>query len=290
MQSFTQAVMAFCGFVLLAAAGMACAVAGAGESTGGAAGRTAGPATGRAATNPAAAGAGGPVAVVELFTSEGCSGCPPADDLLSEIVAESRATDRRVFPLAFHVDYWDDIGWPDPFADPAFSRRQRAYARAFRSDQVYTPQMVVNGAVGFVGSDRAKATREIAAALEKEPAVRVTLAVEDGAKPGTIVVTYATTPTAPDRVLNVALVERGLSVTVRRGENAGKVLRHDNVVRAFQTRPLGDDHRGRVELAVPAGVLAGNASVVGYVQDGRSMAISGATAVHLPTSGRSADR
>jgi hypothetical protein len=182
--------------------------------------------------------------VVELFTSEGCSSCPPADDLLSEVVAESRATGRRVFPLAFHVDYWDDLGWPDPFADPAFSRRQRAYAQVFRSDRVYTPQMVVNGAVGFVGSDRAKAAREIAAALERNPPCGCTIAAADGAKPGTIVVAYAATPAAPGRVLNVAVVERGLSVTVRRGENAGKVLRHDNVVRAFQAQPIGGDGRG----------------------------------------------
>ena len=97
---------------------------------------------------------GTPFAVVELFTSEGCSSCPPADNLLGEIVKDAQKGQQRVYCLSFHVDYWNSLGWRDPYSDPAFSRRQREYARAFESVQVYTPQMVVNGSTGFVGSDR----------------------------------------------------------------------------------------------------------------------------------------
>ena len=95
-----------------------------------------------------------PVAVVELFTSEGCSSCPPADVLLSKLSAETAKSGSGVYYLAFHVDYWDRLGWPDRFASADYTARQRAYAAAAGTRQVYTPQAVVNGAgKGFVGSD-----------------------------------------------------------------------------------------------------------------------------------------
>src|ERR1700761_4599853 len=84
-------------------------------------------------------------AVVELFTSEGCSSCPPADAALAEIVADARKSGAPIFPLAFHVDYWNNLGWTDRFSDPAYSRRQSDYARARKADDLYTPQMIVNG-------------------------------------------------------------------------------------------------------------------------------------------------
>src|SRR4051812_37227565 len=93
----------------------------------------------------APAGAIPGIAVVELFTSEGCSSCPPADELLSRLVASAAKDGRRVYPIAFHVDYWNSLGHPDPFSAKAYSERQRAYAAAMRSKQVYTPQMIVNG-------------------------------------------------------------------------------------------------------------------------------------------------
>jgi hypothetical protein len=107
------------------------------------------------------------VAVVELFTSEGCSSCPPADDILVDIAREARQSKRAIYPLAFHVDYWDQLGWKDPFGSAAYSRRQDDYVAAFGGEGPYTPQMVVNGRVGFVGSRREQAQREIARALEQ---------------------------------------------------------------------------------------------------------------------------
>ena len=94
-----------------------------------------------------------PFVVVELFTSEGCSSCPPADELLSEIV-DGRYENTDVIGLSFHVDYWDYIGWKDPYASRDFTNRQRIYAEKLRSHQLYTPQMVVNGKHEFVGSNR----------------------------------------------------------------------------------------------------------------------------------------
>jgi hypothetical protein len=103
----------------------------------------------------------GGVAVVELFTSEGCSSCPPADAVLADIAATGGPT---TYALAYHVDYWDDLGWPDRFASPESAARQQTYARALGTRGLYTPQMVVGGTEQFTGSDRARAT----AAIERE--------------------------------------------------------------------------------------------------------------------------
>src|SRR5690348_11228611 len=99
----------------------------------------------------AAAPGNGPV-VVELFTSQGCSSCPPADRLLSKLGEDPRFA-GKVLPLSFHVDYWNSIGWQDPFSSARWSARQNDYARAFRSDRIYTPQTVVNGTSECVGND-----------------------------------------------------------------------------------------------------------------------------------------
>ena len=106
-----------------------------------------------AGVSEAMAAEGGGVAVVELFTSEGCSSCPPADDVLNALAADARTRHTRVFALAMHVDYWDSLGWPDPFASPAMTSRQQDYARSFGVRGLYTPQMVVGGAEEFTGSD-----------------------------------------------------------------------------------------------------------------------------------------
>jgi hypothetical protein len=97
--------------------------------------------------------------LIELFTSEGCSSCPPADRLLEKLAAENN---DKVYVLSFHVDYWNYIGWKDPFSQARFSQRQRNYARQFSLESIYTPQMVVNGVAEFVGSDEQKLRAAIA--------------------------------------------------------------------------------------------------------------------------------
>src|SRR5579872_1033847 len=99
----------------------------------------------------------GGIAVVELFTSEGCSSCPPADLALADLERQSRA----VYALEFHVDYWDRLGWPDRFSSPDWTRRQREYAEAFGARGLYTPQMIVGGTDAFTGSDRARAQADV---------------------------------------------------------------------------------------------------------------------------------
>src|SRR5438105_352574 len=107
---------------------------------------------------PKATGPEGPL-VLELFTSQGCSSCPPADKLLTHLATS--AVDRPVAPLSFHVDYWNDLGWADPYSLPAWTERQRQYARALGDSSVYTPELVVGGAAGFVGSNSGAILRAI---------------------------------------------------------------------------------------------------------------------------------
>ena len=248
--------------VVLAAAGCLAVAAGRGDGD---------------AASPAA-----PVAVVELFTSEGCSSCPPADNVLGKIVETSRKDGRRVFALAWHVDYWDRLGWTDPFSSAAATRRQNEYARAFNASGVYTPQMVVNGRTEFTGSNDGKAKAAVDAALSRRSEVGVTLQslLVRGDR---VTAKYELSATPAAANLVVALVERGLSTRVERGENGGRTLRHENVVRSFRVVPLkgADAARGDVELTLPHGVDATKASLIAFVQDGRTMAVAGAAAQDL---------
>src|SRR5215813_14463236 len=105
-----------------------------------------------ASPSSAAAPENGPL-VLELFTSQGCSSCPPADRLLSKLAAAGSLGDRALAPLSFHVDYWNELGWADPFSLPAWTERQHLYAQAIGDDRVYTPELVVGGGAGVIGSN-----------------------------------------------------------------------------------------------------------------------------------------
>jgi hypothetical protein len=202
------------------------------------------------------------VAVVELFTSEGCSSCPSADAVLGDIV---RAHDPRVFPLAFHVDYWNSLGWPDRFSTSDRTDRQRLYAGAFGTGSVYTPQMIVGGVEQFTGSDASHAAESVAHALRAAPSARLTLTPE-ATGPRDVVVHFHTESAPEGAWVNVAVAEKGLVTHVLAGENRGRTLPHENVVRAFGEKKLGGDSDGAVLLSVPADVDRSRAEVIGYVQ------------------------
>lgn len=212
-------------------------------------------------------------ALVELFTSEGCSSCPPADAVASRIARDAAESGEPVFVLVFHVDYWDRLGWPDRFASAAFTERQRAYASAWKARQVYTPQMVVNGEAEFVGSDSARAEKEIESALERPATVPVEIeearAVGDG-----VLSVRARVVGAPDRgVVWVAVTEDGLSSEVKRGENAGRRLAHAAVVRGLVSALPGSEGRVESRVSVPADLNLERARVVVFVQDGESLRV-----------------
>ncbi|WBB55511.1 DUF1223 domain-containing protein [Verrucosispora sp. WMMD573] len=223
----------------------------------------------------------GGFAVVEMFTSQGCDSCPPAEEVLSEIERTARERGQRVFTLGFHVDYWDHLGWADPYGDPAHTRRQEDYARAFGAGGLYTPQMVVNGTVEFVGSNQQAASSAITSALSAAPVASLTLSVATSDGGRRVAVDYQVDRPPALGMVNVAVVEDGLENDVPRGENAGRRLRQDGVVRTFASANLNLTD-GRVELDVPAELDPRRAMVVGYVQNDGDRAIVGATAVEVP--------
>ncbi len=201
---------------------------------------------------------GGGVAVVELFTSEGCSSCPPADAVLADLGRDAPS----VYALEFHVDYWDALGWRDPFASADYANRQRQYARSFGTSSLYTPQMIVGGTDGFTGSDRDRARASVARALARGGQMGVSLGVHTPVGDAVSVdVDCAAAP--PGSVISVALVQRDATTDVRAGENAGRSLRHTSIVRAFATAPAGPS---TLTLRLPPSVPRQALEVVGFVQ------------------------
>jgi len=220
--------------------------------------------------------------IVELFTSEGCSSCPPADALLSRYSQSSPAAGVEVIALGEHVDYWNHGGWADPFSAAKFTARQNAYANAFHLDSVYTPQMIVDGKTQLVGSDGDAARAAIARAA-RLPKVLVSLSEPT---PGRLSVSISHLPvsaaTDPAEVL-LAVTEDSLSSTVGGGENRGRHLVHSAVVRALT--PLGTI-TGATFVASPTfplkpGWRRGHLHAVVFVQEQKSRRIVGAAEISL---------
>src|SRR5882762_7150990 len=145
-----------------------------------------------------------PFAVVELFTSEGCSSCPPADDLLKEMTGTLRKEGKDVIGLAFHVTYWNK-GWMDPYSQEIFTARQKKYAQQISDGQLYTPQAIVNGTKEFVGSNATAFREEVLAAVTVTPAMEMEASAK--VENGNVVVEYKSNKVQSNIVLNVALVE-----------------------------------------------------------------------------------
>jgi len=209
--------------------------------------------------------------LIELFTSEGCSSCPPADRWLSGVTGEkASAQGSQIVPLAFHVDYWDYIGWPDRFASPAFTARQQDRQRALQARFVYTPQTVINGR-DSTSWRQAGAPGQLPSATPGPAGASLKISAERGASGDTEVVLSAQLLAgagAQPAVAYLALYENGLSSEVRHGENAGKQLRHDFVVRQWLgPLPLNADGRldTRQRLAMN-GVAASRAGIAAIVE------------------------
>lgn len=183
--------------------------------------------------------------------------------------------------LAFHVDYWNHLNWKDPFSRKEFTERQRQYAYSLGASTLYTPQMVVNGQDEFVGSNRSKAIRSIESALSKQPKITITLKSERPHESNKLIVHYFIE--AADRALelNIALVEHSIVRKITRGENSGRTLRHENVVRAFEIVNLRKAQHGQVILDIPADVKLQNTSIIAFSQEKGSRKINGATAIDL---------
>lgn len=215
---------------------------------------------------------GGPI-VVELFTSQGCSSCPPADRLLSQLV-DKPAFRGRVLPLAFHVDYWNYIGWQDPFSSKLWSERQHAYAAARRSNRIYTPQLIIQGGEDCVGSQAGCVERAIRKALGAPAAWQLTLTrVEDSAAKIVVEVrAEERTRVIGELDLLIVVTESGFSTPVGRGENARRTLENDHVVRAIRLAPAqAGTHR--YELPLAADWQHERLRVVAFLQERKSFRI-----------------
>jgi len=216
----------------------------------------------------------GDAVLVELFTSQGCSSCPSADAHIGELL---RASSHPIVALTYHVDYWDRLGWKDKYASPAFTARQRAYAHAFGDGRVYTPQMIIDGAVHFSGSQRAAAKTEIdRAARRRHPAILDIARAEVGAA-GAVHVVIKTRGGGPKTGFFVALAETETATRVSRGENAGEHLREYSVVRAL-AGPVAPDAVGVVTATLAAPPDVGRFRVVAFAQDRGTFHVQGATA------------
>jgi hypothetical protein len=204
-----------------------------------------------------------PVVVVELYTSQGCSSCPPADEFLAML-----ASDPRILPLALHVDYWDYIGWEDKFAQPKFSDRQRAYARAVGSRTIYTPQLIIGGADRIEGFAPDETADRLRAHMKAGTPIVLTV-TREGDK---LVIRAEADPplTEPVRVQLVRYRPEE-TVVIERGENAGKTITYRNIVTSWErledwggqaplelSAPFTGDDPGAVILQTdgPAAILA----------------------------------
>ena len=163
------------------------------------------------------------VVVLELFTSQGCSSCPPADRILNEVKSEN------IIALSYHVDYWNYIGWKDPFSKATYSNKQRAYGSKFRSGTIYTPQLVINGQEHIVGSDRRLLDQKIKTYKAKSNANQVSLS-EVSKSDVNITFNYEIEGTITDRNIRTILVINERETVVKRGENRNKVLVNTNIV------------------------------------------------------------
>jgi hypothetical protein len=207
--------------------------------------------------------------IVELFTSQGCSSCPPADALIHEI-AHDPAMRGRVIPLAFHVDYWDRLGWRDPFSSAEWTQRQVRYTSAMRLSSSYTPQAVVGGTRQFVGSNRSALNAALEAASNAKPAGAVELSVRRESN-SLIATIHATVPANDD--LFVAVTEDDVITKVPHGENAGRTLTNDSIVRKMiRVGPK------QTTVTIPVDAAWRNLSTVAFVQDRSTLAIGAAAA------------
>ena len=228
--------------------------------------------------------------LVELFTSEGCSSCPPADALLKELSERQPVEDVQVVALEEHVDYWNNLGWRDPFSSSEFTDRQSGYAHAFGNDGVYTPQMIVDGKSEFVGS-RSFAAREAINRAGNHAKFGITLHLAN-ANPGEAVLQLSVenqdgVSARGGLELWVAVTEKNLQSDVRAGENSGELLKHGPVVRSLRKEKVPADVAGyqtQLRLELDPAWKKENVSVVAFLADADSRQIAGVGTVSLSSS------
>ncbi|KQC00727.1 thioredoxin family protein [Pedobacter sp. Hv1] len=209
-------------------------------------------------------------AIVELFTSEGCSSCPPADEVLARL---AKSGQKNLYLLAFHVDYWNKLGWIDQFSNAAYSARQREYASMSGADGLYTPQAIINGKLHLIGSDEEKMLNGIAQLGKQSSTNQVKIMAKENEN-HTVDIDYTIEKSSKSLVLNIAVVQNSAKDEIKAGENKGLQLKHVNIVRNFKTVAANNGH---VNLNLPNDLKTNNYAIIVYIQDKASMEITGAT-------------
>ncbi len=218
--------------------------------------------------------------LVELFTSEGCSSCPPADRVLAQLEKEQPIADAEIVTLALHVDYWNGLGWKDEYSSGIFSRRQQLYSQALKLDSNYTPQMVVDGQKEFVGSDAGKANKAISDALKTPKATVEIVPTDDKLK-----VKITNAPAHQNATVFLAVTEDDLASNVKGGENAGKNFVHTSVVRDLKSLGILSAEQVTLELESALQTQPNwkreNLKLVVFVQENASRKIIGVNRLKL---------
>lgn len=213
-------------------------------------------------------------AVVELFTSEGCSSCPPADEVIAKIQKEDY--NQPVYILSYHVDYWNNSGWKDVFSSAEYSKRQSDYANWLNLGSVYTPQIVVNGHKEFVGSQESILRNEIKNKLNEAEVALVQL---KDLKKNKLAVNfnYHTERVSQNIDLQVALVQKSGQTYVKRGENGGRTLSHIQIVRKFKSYNVFGKSTGNINLDIPSELKNQKLEIIAFLQNKRNGQIVAAT-------------
>lgn len=218
--------------------------------------------------------------LVELFTSEGCASCPPADRVLSELDKTQPDANAEIITLSLHVDYWNNLGWRDRFSSPMYSQRQKIYGQKFNIDSIYTPQMIVDGARQFVGSNFAEANKAIGESA-KLPKAKIELSDSEN----NLKVKISDIPAHENATAFLAVAEDNLSTNISGGENSGRTLEHTSVAR--ELRPLGrilsadNEFETETILQLQSGWKKENLKLVVFLQENQSRKVLGVGRISL---------
>ncbi|MFB3387605.1 DUF1223 domain-containing protein [Flavobacterium sp. LAR06] len=208
-------------------------------------------------------------AIVELFTSEGCSSCPPADKLLAKLQRESGK--KNIYLLAYHVDYWDRLGWKDQFSSNEFTKRQQKYLDWLNLYVMYTPQFIINGTTEFAGYNESALYEKVLNALETKTTANLDLTTKTNKD--SLEITYATNLLQKDTNLVVATIQKQATSKVFRGENQGATLHHVQIVKQLNSFQL-TKKEGNIKIVQPDNFTSKDFQIIGFIQNTNTGKIS----------------
>ncbi|MFA8299046.1 MAG: DUF1223 domain-containing protein [Hyphomicrobiales bacterium] len=214
-------------------------------------------------------------ALLELYSSQGCNSCPPADELISSIQDKAWKTNMNIISINYHVDYWNYLGWKDPFSKALFSMRQYNYAELFGLRSVYTPQLIINGSMEMIGSDKIRVEQTINNVLEKKPRNAISN-LKTNYKDNKLFFSADIDGTTKDKDIYITLLQNNASTNVKEGENKGRTLKNTNIARTLIKIPISKMKSIKGSVDLPEDLERNNMSIVLFIQDNTNGHISGA--------------